>query len=104
MLQRLDGARCGVVDDDHSKAAPGPSRVLEFTERHVEPAIAADRDNGSVGRREGSTQPAGQPIADRGEAAIRDKMPSWTLGVVEQSSPMPGEPAIGDEDRVLRQG
>ena len=104
VLQRLDVARGGVVDDNHREAAAGTPRRFEFAKHHVEAAVAADRDDRAVRRGERGAHPARQPIADRREAAIGDEVPPRRLGVVEQSSPVPGEPAIGDEDRVLRQG
>ena len=84
--------------------SPIPARGLEFAEHHVEATIAGDRDDRGFRRRERGPDPAGQPIADRSQAAVRDEMPTGDFRIVEEPGPMRCKPAIGDEDALRRQG
>ena len=103
VLQRLDVTRGGVVDDDDRQPDAGTPRGLELAQHHVEPAVAGDRDDRRGRRRQRRPDPAGQPVADRRQTAIRDEMPPRRLRVVEQPGPVAGKPAIGDQDAVRRQ-
>ena len=68
----------------------------------LKPPSPVSATTGRVGRGERGADGARQAVADRGEAAVGDVVPSGRLGVVEQPGPVRGEAAIGDQDGVRR--
>ena len=82
MLQCLDVTRGGIVDDDDRQPSAGAPGGLQLTQHHVEPAVAGDRDDrrGRGGQRRPDA--AGQPVADRRQAAVRDEVPPRRLCIV----------------------
>src|SRR5215218_2522342 len=102
VLERLDVARCRVVDDHDGERETHPARRLELAEHHVEAAVARDADDLALGRCERRAHGARQTVADRGKAAVRHEAAPGLLGVVQEPAPMGRESAVGDEDAVRR--
>src|SRR6266571_9418675 len=70
MLQRLDVAGGGIVDDHRGEIVRARApRGLELADRHVEAAVAGQCHDRPVGRRERRADAARQAVADRSEPA-----------------------------------
>ena len=103
MLHGFDIARRRVVqhhqDEGHAHAACG----LQFSQRHVQTAVAGQRDHPARPCGQLSAQGGGQAIADRRKAAVGDELSGGFLGVKKQATPVRGEAAVGDQDAILGQ-
>src|SRR5262245_40948566 len=104
VLQGFDVPGGGVVDNDDGQSTADAPRAFQFAKGHVEPAVAANCNHRQVRYSQTRANAPWQPIADGSESAVRDKLATGLFGIVEQAGPMSREAAVGNEDRVARQG
>jgi hypothetical protein len=79
VLQCLDIARGGVVDDDDSQPDPGAARGFELAQGHVEATVAADCDDWGGGRRRRRPDPAHKIVHFPLHTAVRRSRPAVAM-------------------------